>query len=243
LPDVDQLSFLSDFEEYTSSDKEFSAIFSTCIADPDRCILARRNKTAIELEQAVWSLIDTIKFRPIPIGNFKLDYSTLKAIIVDSLYSTFSWPRLTLLLDLLLAGNINDALPVIKSFLVQTDADKQMVNAVFGIHCSDRTTRTSSFDDFMPAIDRLYNTSKFMGDIQPYTSMTCAQWKMEAKERYNGDFHVQTKNPVLLVGNTYDAFTPVVSAYNVSSGFKDSVVLEINGHGVSNHSPRTTVLR
>lgn len=59
----------------------------------------------------------------------------------------------------------------------------------------------------------------------------CAQWPYSAKERYEGDFQVKTKNPVLILGNTGDAFTPLVSAYNLSSGFEGSVVLEIDGYG------------
>lgn len=71
-----------------------------------------------------------------------------------------------------------------------------------------------------------------MGDATTAVSMTCAQWNMDAKERYDGDFQVQSEGPVLLIGNTYDGLTPLVSAQNVSSGFRGSVVLEVNGYGV-----------
>ncbi|EMR67890.1 putative peptidase tripeptidyl-peptidase protein [Eutypa lata UCREL1] len=64
--------------------------------------------------------------------------------------------------------------------------------------------------------------------------MVCAQWQIEPRERYEGSFDgVQTRNPVLFVGNTYDAHTPLVSARNVSAGFAGSVVLEVNGYGHS----------
>jgi len=75
-----------------------------------------------------------------------------------------------------------------------------------------------------------------MGDITPAISMTCTQWQMEAKGQYEGDFQVERKKPVLLIGNTYDGFTPLKSACNVSSGFKGSVVLEVNGYGEHNPS-------
>ena len=64
--------------------------------------------------------------------------------------------------------------------------------------------------------------------------MTCTQWQMEAKGQYEGDFQVERKKPVLLIGNMYDGFTPLKSACNVSSGFKGSVVLEVNGYGERN---------
>jgi len=50
-----------------------------------------------------------------------------------------------------------------------------------------------------------------------------------------GDFRVKTKNPVLLIGSTYDPVTPIASAHNVSAGFEGSVVLERGGFGVSFH--------
>lgn len=62
---------------------------------------------------------------------------------------------------------------------------------------------------------------------------TCAQWKIEPKERYTGDFNVKTKHPVLFIGNTNDGLTPLVSAKNVSSTFEGSVVLTVDGYGVS----------
>lgn len=61
----------------------------------------------------------------------------------------------------------------------------------------------------------------------------CAQWPFEAAERYEGSFlGVETKNPILFVGNTYDPVTPLASAHNVSAGFVGSVVLQHDRYGV-----------
>ncbi|OBT66462.1 hypothetical protein VE03_03590 [Pseudogymnoascus sp. 23342-1-I1] len=221
---------LADFEEWTDSDEVFSGIFSWCFAYPERCSLARRYSNAAELEQAVWTLIDAVKYNPIPMGSFLLDYTILKATIVGNLYSTYGWPQLTALLDMLLMGNIKEASAGASASGVLTEAEKIFM-AVMGIHCGDRNVRASRLDDFMPAVGQLYNTSRIMGDITTAISMTCAQWKFDAKERYEGDFQVETKEPVLFIGNTYDGLTPLISAYNVSSGFRGSVVLEVNGYG------------
>src|SRR5207248_2019929 len=113
-----------------------------------------------------------------------------------------------------------------------TAETRQLFMSVIGIHCADRTVRLSSFDDFIPVVDQLYKTSKLFGDVTTAITAICAQWKMRAKEVYKGDFQAKTKKPVLFIGNTGDGFTPLTSAYNVSSGFKDSVVLEVNGYGV-----------
>lgn len=102
-----------------------------------------------------------------------------------------------------------------------------------GIKCGDSFTRTSSLQEFLPAVDKLADTSSILGQqfIRLYTM--CNQWAIEPKERYQGDFNVKTKNPVLLLHTTYDAELSIRSARNLSATFEGSVLLEINGYGVS----------
>lgn len=71
-----------------------------------------------------------------------------------------------------------------------------------------------------------------MGQVGIPLSMIATQWKLEAKERYTGDFRVKTKHPMLVIGNTYDPTTPLRSARNISESFEGSVVLEHGGYGV-----------
>lgn len=222
----------SDFEEWTDSDKVFSGIFSGCVAAPENCALARGNVTAAELEQSAWDILDTVKYRPIPIGNSLLDYSTLKGVYQSALYAASSWPDFAIALNALLTANSTELAEYGGALDVENEADVQLLMSIIGIHCGDRDARTSSFDDILPAIDTMYNTSRVMGDSTGALTMLCAQWKIQPKERYDGDFQVKTKNPVLFIGNTYDGHTPLKSAYNVSSGFEGSVVLEVNGYGV-----------
>lgn len=108
----------------------------------------------------------------------------------------------------------------------------KLTMATHGIHCVDRTARESDYETFLPTVERLYDISKWSGEVAVGISMACAQWKFDAKERYEGDFKVKTKNPILILGNTYDAHTPLKSAYNASADLEDSVVLEIDGYGV-----------
>jgi TAP-like protein len=77
------------------------------------------------------------------------------------------------------------------------------------------------------------NNSRIAGDMAVHFITQCAQWQMDAKERYEGDFQVQTVNPILLLQNTSDPVTPLRSAHNMSAGLEGSVVLEQNGYGVS----------
>jgi hypothetical protein len=62
--------------------------------------------------------------------------------------------------------------------------------------------------------------------------MRCQRWKIKPKETYTGSFeHIQTRKPLLVIGNTLDGHTPLKSAYNTSSIFEGSSVLELDGNG------------
>ncbi|OAQ72013.1 peptidase S33, tripeptidyl-peptidase [Pochonia chlamydosporia 170] len=229
-----------DFEEWSQTDEVFSAIFVHCLNNPTECRLAKHYKTAEELENAIWKMIDTLKYHPVPMDRYIIDNTAVNALIQGALYATKYWQNLTTVLDMLLTNNIDkdvmmDALRNIRMPLDEDDLlpTTDAVFALLGIHCSERSVRAKTYDEFLPTLHRLYNTSRVIASASLPGCMTCAQWSMDAKERYEGDFRVHPKNPVLIIGNTYDAHTPIRSARNISSGFKDSVVLEVDGYGHS----------
>lgn len=86
-----------------------------------------------------------------------------------------------------------------------------------GIKCGDvldsgkrnLTGMTSFFNERM-------QSSRYFGDAQ-MTPARCAQWKLPAKERYDGDFKVRTKTGVMVINNSYDPITPLSSARNLTS--------------------------
>lgn len=158
-------------------------------------------------------------------------------MVANSLYSPTKWKNITTVLDMFLTGNIDEkfALEVATETILVNQKDLPAVAGgvkLEGIHCLDRAARARTYENFQPAIDRLFNTSRIMGGASMPLSMACAQWKLDPKERYEGDFRVRPKNPVLIVGNTHDGHTPIRSAHNISAGFEGSVVLEVNGFAV-----------
>ncbi|PHH90451.1 hypothetical protein CDD83_3626 [Cordyceps sp. RAO-2017] len=233
----------SDFEEWSQSDEVFSGIFKACAANPHVCALARPGKSAAELEKSAWQLLDRLKRRPMAIGTAVVDDNLVRVLIAQSLYTTTSWKMLTDALDMLITGRIDEdylrlAFGSSNSIRTVDDLDtaiNQTVAVPFasvGIHCVDRAARAKTFEKTLPALRRLFQTSRAMGGAGSGPTVVCAQWKIEPKERYAGDFRARTRKPILLVGNSYDAHTPIRSARNVSSGFEGSVVLEVNGYGV-----------
>lgn len=231
-----------DFEEWQLADQSFSGMFNSCVAAPDICSLAKSNPnaTAADLEQSFFDLVDTLEQRPVAVGDLIVDSSTLYQLAANSLYATTSWENTALMFDMLMTGEIDEvAFLEFVGLVVPVDNTTLLtIGSVFppleGIHCSDRApdARAGTYDEFLPAVYQLSNTSKIAGRSDISISMACAQWKLHPKERYEGDFQVSPKNPVLLIANTYDGHTPIQSAHNVSAGFEGSVVLEVNGYGV-----------
>ncbi|KAK1566209.1 uncharacterized protein LY79DRAFT_584920 [Colletotrichum navitas] len=69
-----------DYEQWTDSDKTFSAVFQSCVANPSVCPLAQRhpNQTAAQLEDTIYTLIDDLNDRPIPFNSLLSTTATSK---------------------------------------------------------------------------------------------------------------------------------------------------------------------
>jgi hypothetical protein len=216
-------------EQITDGDKVFTVFCESCVASPSTCALARNNVTAADLEAKIYNLIDNIKFNPVPFNNTLIDYDLIKNGIAAALYGPLYWSGMAAGLDALITGNLT-------LFAVTWDALLTSAGGatlpLAGISCSDKPVRFSSVEELRPSVERQYSVSRILGGTYPFLDAVCSQWRMDAKERYLGDFQVRTRNPVLLVGNTGDPLTPLVSARNVSSGLAGSVVLQHNGYGV-----------
>ncbi|EED14326.1 conserved hypothetical protein [Talaromyces stipitatus ATCC 10500] len=232
----------ADIEEWEVADQSFSGMFSSCVtAGPDKCALVKSNPnaTAADFEKSFFDLVDTLKMHHIAVGGLMVDDSLLYTLAVNSLYATSVWEDTTSIFDMLLTGDIDKTvfLDFVGQVVPVDNATLLTIGSVYtaleGIHCSDRApaARAGTFEKILPAIYELSNTSKIAGRADMSLTMTCAQWKLDAKERYEGDFQVRPKSPVLLIGNMYDGHTPIKYAYNVSAGFEGSVVLEVNGYG------------
>ena len=67
---------------------------------------------------------------------------------------------------------------------------------------------------------------------------------MNATERYAGNFAVKTKNPILVVSNSLDPVTPLVSAQNMTETFEGARLLVSDGYGhVSFGNPNVCMAR
>lgn len=233
----------STFQQWEGSDTTFSGIWSTCFdAGQELCPLSALFGSATELENAVWDLANSLKHHPINAGaneSVVVDYSKMRSFLAQNLYSTARWPNMAATIKLLLEGDIGDELleildPIFTNSPIESFPEILASAALLGIQCGDVRSRSHSLEELQPALDRLRNTSRVMGDISSLTAMSCATWKFDNKHRYDGAWaNLTTNHPMMIVTNTFDGHTPPQSAYNTSAIFEDSVVLEINGYGHS----------
>lgn len=227
----DLLQHSGEPEMVAATDATWEQFMRGCIAAPQNCALARNHHTFQDLESAMRRLFDTFRNNP-PVynGSLVFELSFLESHVYNALYSPSKWPQLATSLDGLLRGDLE---PIVAS-ISEGGAIPSQAQAILGIRCGDKKLRTDKLADLGADLNQYRRTSRWFWDWGwGYYVMPCAQWKFHAKERYNGDFRVKTKNPMLIVGNTYDPVTPLVSARNMSEGFEGSVLLTHNGHGVS----------
>lgn len=147
-----------------------------------------------------------------------------------SLYTPATYPALARALASLLA---NDPGPILSLYtsLASGLSNPDNTDAPLGIHCSDKKSGITTLEDAMPGLYELQETSRLLGQMGGI-NLVCARWKFTAKERYEGNFNVRTRKPVLLIGGSYDGATALGNAFNVSAGLEGSAVLEHGGFGV-----------
>jgi pimeloyl-ACP methyl ester carboxylesterase len=231
----------ADYEEWTDSDSILRYFFDSCLTAPQgRCALSALNKTASELERDAWTFIDSLRTAPIPAGSTLVDVAIIKGYILGQLKYTGGWPIFSSVLATLMYGTRGEATHVLEIIVEEAEANGELgvdsfdiLDSLWAIHCGDRTVRLDSWEaqEADGVFERLYNTSRLVGDIVTPYSAHCAQWPWRARETYEGDFRVKTRKPVLVASNTRDSHTPLRSAKNVTVGFEGSGLLEVNATG------------
>ncbi|KAI0886732.1 TAP-like protein-domain-containing protein [Annulohypoxylon maeteangense] len=214
-------------EMVASTDATWEEFMRGCVATPQNCALGR-NKTFEMLEAEMAQLFETFRNNP-PVYQelVVVEYSLFVGQIFNTLYRPTAWPALADALNDILHGSLDSF-----AALVLAGGIPAQDQAILGIRCGDKGLRTDELSDLEPDFAAYKRTSKWFWDwAWGYYVTPCAQWKFHAKERYAGDFNVKTSFPMLVVGNTWDPVTPIVSARNMSEGFEGSVLLTHNGHG------------
>ena len=223
-------------ELFTDVDAILTKFCEACVTTLERCPLGV-NKTAEQLEKDIIAAIDGLLEDPIPIqipgvsGGYLLDYTTVKGAIYSTpFYFPFQWSGLALQLQAIMDRNITTLAAVFGGPDSRLLVDSSRTEAQYGIKCAD-LDKYSSLSDWEVIQDARHEQS-YWADASDIV-VSCARWRFDAKERYEGNFTVKTRNPIMLIGNTADPVTPIVGARNASAGYEGSVVLQHDSYGVS----------
>ena len=71
----------------------------------------------------------------------------------------------------------------------------------------------------------------YVGSLWAYLALPCALWRGHATERYTGPWSTRTRNPVLIIGTSYDPATPYSNAVRVRRLLPNSTLLTVHGVG------------
>lgn len=107
------------------------------------------------------------------------------------------------------------------------------VNNFHGIACADSAFRADKPEDMYSLVQSQALSGSFNDAFSPQV-WPCAQWKFKAAEQFTGPFtNISTSYPILFINSPHDPVTPLSSAWEASSHYKESRVVVHEGHGVS----------
>jgi len=219
-----------DIDQLDSADESWRQFLTECVkAGTEKCPIAALGSTGLEVETALEMARDSYRTAPIAVNGTIADYN-----IVSLAYYLFARtasdlaPLTSLLYSIATRNNLESVTQFATSLLGDYSSANEPLDA---IKCGDQFPRYANLSAALPDAEYYMNSSPLFGDVAVPQVAKCAQWPFAAKERYEGDFRVKTANPVLLLQNTWDAATSLDSAFNMSSGFEGSVVVEQEGWG------------
>lgn len=226
------LTIYSDADQLLGADAAWTAILEECIeAGEKKCMLSKLGNTALEIQAKLSSAAEGYKTNPVNVEQAIITYPHVLSVMYLLVKSLGDVSTTTEVLYYLATGENLDVAADLIGSKPMTGAEP---DALYAIKCSDTVARAKEREEVMPDIEYLLQASNTFGPLFPSAAMLCAQWPFEAKERYDGGFdNIKTPNPVLFIGNTFDAATSIDSAYNMTAAFDGSVVVEQKGFGVS----------
>ncbi|PNS15661.1 Pre-mRNA-splicing factor cwf24 [Sphaceloma murrayae] len=218
-------------EAGTSTDASLAGFYSSCVANPDKCALAKGNLTATQLQTKVTEAIASLKTKPLDFDGEPLTFSSVQLELFYALYAPRGWSQTAARMEAVVTKNATLWNAARDEAYVNPFADEG-AEAYYGIECSDIGLRATQLDELAGPVAALSTRSKVYGDGQTETLVKCARWPFLAKSRFTGPWQTKT-SPIFLIGNTYDPITPYMSALNTSAQFDGSGVLRHNGYGSS----------
>ncbi|KAJ6607894.1 Alpha/Beta hydrolase protein [Mycena sp. CBHHK59/15] len=206
------------------ADKSWASFMDGCAAaGPDGCPFYA--PTASAISDKVNQIYASLRARPIPVRTNTsyglVDYSMLRKVIFEGLYSPFATSD---------AGNGTALLQLAQRPAFECGCDpaefrfESVGDAGTAVVCNDGKPISAKFEDAERHYREVSRTSSW-ADMWMTIRMPCSTWPDFPKDHFQGPFVANTSFPLLLVGNTAGL------AKKMSKGFPGSVVLTQDSAG------------
>ncbi|GJE95976.1 hypothetical protein PsYK624_121690 [Phanerochaete sordida] len=236
----------TDLSSLTFTDAALTSIYEACTAaGPSQCAIWAPTASAIRAR--IDALLASLHVAPVPVfddpstGSGVVDYATLVQQLLAVAYQPYaSAPgaaQAVLALErgyasAVWAGSLAQEVGELASCATGVGAQGPLeVGAA--VECGDivgpfERTIEQAREDYA-AVTKM---SALFGPAYYYTSPgVCTGWHLRGKDVFNGSFTTSTRTPLLVISNTLDPITPIMSGKNMSAGFARSVLLQQNSTG------------
>ncbi len=227
----------------SAMDQGLHRLESTCqSAGPARCALARDGPVAARLA----GLLEWLQRAPIPAPaahpRGALSYGDVLVDLFATLTNPAAWPKLGE--DLNQADNGDGSALATQARAALTAIRSAAGDASTAITCTDSPAREGP-RAWPRVIARLTRDSRIGGPVVGWGNWApCASWPARSTERYTGPWNRTTKNPILVIGTTFDPATPYANARRVAHLLGNAVLLTHDGYGhTSEADPSACVVR
>jgi pimeloyl-ACP methyl ester carboxylesterase len=211
-------------------DRGLRAFESLCQrAGPQRCALAGRGAVAPRVAE----LLARLRRAPIPAPEATppgtLSYGDLSGVLVATLTNPAAWPQLAQDLQRAIDGDGSPLTTLARAVLAGTRSAAG--DPPLAITCTDSPARQGP-GAWRRVIPRLTAVSPWAGPFAGWSNWApCASWPARSTDRYTGPWNAHTKNPILVIGTTFDPASPYVNARRVARLLANAVLLTHDGYG------------
>jgi pimeloyl-ACP methyl ester carboxylesterase len=225
----------------TPTDEVFAKFEALCQrAGPRRCALAGHGS----VKARVNALFARVRRAPLPAPSAKppgrLTYGEMLAAFFPELGNPAGWPEFARHIEAAIEGDGSALLTKARQFTPVVGS----APAPVAIGCADSPARQAP-RAWPQVIARLTHISRLRGPVLGWWQWApCAAWPARSADRYTGPWSAHTKNPILVIGTTYDPNTSYANAQITARRLGNAVLLTHQGYGhVSSSDPSNCVMR
>jgi len=196
---------------------------------PKRCALAGHGAVAPRVAGLLARLQHAPISAPEAMPPGRLSYSGLASVLVATLANPATWPQLARDLQRAIDGDGSPLETMARAVVAGTHAAAN--DSPVSITCTD-SPASQGPGAWRRVIARLRRVSPWAGLFVGWGSWApCASWPARAADRYTGPWNAHTKNPILIIGTTFDPASPYANARRVARLLANAVLLTHDGYG------------